>query len=161
MEVRIARYHNVIGPEGSWNDGREKAPAAICRKVAMAKNGDEIEIWGDGKQTRSFLYIDECIEGTLRLMRSDWTGPVNIGSDEMVTIDQMADMVMKIANKQLKKKHIYGPVGVRGRRSDNTLIEKKLGWRPTKPLMVGLKQTYKWIEKQVNHSPLKKNIKRY
>jgi len=130
MEVRIARYHNIFGPEGSWNDGREKAPAAICRKVAMAEDGDQIEIWGDGKQTRSFLYIDECLEGTIRLMRSDWTGPVNIGSDEMVTIDQLADMVMDIAGKQLTKRHIPGPLGVRGRNSDNWLINKNLGWKP-------------------------------
>ena len=130
MEVRIARYHNIFGPEGSWNDGRKKAPAAICRKVAMAEDGDQIEIWGDGKQTRSFLYIDECLEGTIRLMRSDWTGPVNIGSDEMVTIDQLADMVMDIAGKRLTKKHIPGPLGVRGRNSDNWLINKNLGWKP-------------------------------
>jgi len=130
MEVRIARYHNIFGPEGSWNDGRKKAPAAICRKVAMVEDGGEIEIWGDGKQTRSFLYIDECLEGTIRLMRSDWTGPVNIGSDEMVTIDQLADMVMDIAGKRLTKKHIPGPLGVRGRNSDNWLINKNLGWKP-------------------------------
>lgn len=152
MEVRIARYHNIFGPEGSWNDGREKAPAAICRKVAMAKDGGQIEIWGDGKQTRSFLYIDECLEGTLRLMRSEWAGPVNIGSDEMVTIDQLSDIVMEIAGKKLTKKHIHGPLGVRGRNSSNKLIQEKLGWRPVQPLKVGLEQTYKWIEKQVNHS---------
>jgi nucleoside-diphosphate-sugar epimerase len=149
MEVRIARYHNIFGPEGAWNDGREKAPAAICRKVAMAEDGGEIEIWGDGKQTRSFLYIDECLEGTLRLMRSDWTGPVNIGSDEMVTIDQLADMAMKIAGKNLTKKHVPGPLGVRGRNSDNRLIEQKLGWRPSWPLEKGLAITYRWIESQV------------
>lgn len=149
MEVRIARYHNIFGPEGSWNDGREKAPAAICRKVAMAEDGSEIEIWGDGKQTRSFLYIDECLEGTLRLTRSDWTGPVNIGSDEMVTIDQLADMVAEISGKKLTKKHIQGPLGVRGRNSDNRLIEEKLGWRARRPLKDGLKKTYQWIEEQV------------
>jgi nucleoside-diphosphate-sugar epimerase len=149
MEVRIARYHNIFGPEGSWNDGREKAPAAICRKVAMAEDGDQIEIWGDGKQTRSFLYIDECLEGTIRLMRSDWTGPVNIGSDEMVTIDQLADMVMDIAGKQLTKKHIPGPLGVRGRNSDNRLINEKLGWKPIQPLKVGIKKTFFWIKEQV------------
>ncbi|MBW1789469.1 MAG: NAD-dependent epimerase/dehydratase family protein [Deltaproteobacteria bacterium] len=151
MEVRIARYHNIFGPEGSWNDGREKAPAAICRKVAMAEDGGEIELWGDGKQTRSFLYIDECLEGTIRFMRSDWTGPVNIGSDEMVTIDKLADMVMEIAGKNLTKKHIPGPLGVRGRNSDNTLIEEKLRWRPSQSLKAGIEQTYKWIEKQVNY----------
>jgi nucleoside-diphosphate-sugar epimerase len=149
MEVRIARYHNIFGPMGSWRDGREKAPAAICRKVAMAVDGGEIEIWGDGKQTRSFLFIDECLEGTLRLTRSDWTGPVNIGSDEMVTINQLADMAMAIAGKKLTKKHIEGPLGVRGRNSDNRLIEKRLGWRPTRPLREGLEKTYAWIKEQI------------
>ena len=148
MEVRIARYHNIFGPEGSWNDGREKAPAAICRKVAMAEDGGAIEIWGDGKQTRSFLYIDECLEGTLKLTRSDWTGPVNIGSDEMVTINQLADMAMEIAAKKLTKKHIPGPLGVSGRNSDNKLVYEKLGWRPTKPLIEGMKKTYRWIEEE-------------
>lgn len=149
MEVRIARYHNIFGPYGAWNDSREKAPAAICRKVAMAEDGREIEIWGDGKQTRSFLYIDECIEGTLRLMRSDWTGPVNIGSEEMVSINQLADMVMSIAGKRLAKKHVPGPLGVRGRNSDNRLIREKLGWSPSLPLREGLKKTYDWILGQV------------
>ena len=148
-EVRVARYHNVFGPEGSWNDGREKAPAAICRKVAMAQDGGEIEIWGDGEQTRSFLFIDECLEGTIRFMRSNWSGPVNIGSDEMVSINQLADMVMKIAGKDLKKRHIEGPLGVRGRTSDNRLIHERLGWRPTEPLENGLRKTYAWIEEQV------------
>lgn len=149
MEVRIARYHNIFGPEGSWNDGREKAPAAICRKVAMAEDGEKIEIWGDGKQTRSFLYIDECLEGTIRLTRSDWTGPVNIGSDEMVTINQLADMAIEIAGKKLTKKYIEGPLGVRGRNSDNRLIEEKLGWRPSRSLKEGMEKTYTWIEEQV------------
>jgi GDP-D-mannose 3',5'-epimerase len=149
MEVRVARYHNIFGPEGSWCDGREKAPAAICRKVAEAPDGGEIEIWGDGKQTRSFLYVDECLEGTLRLTRSNWTGPVNIGSDEMVTINQLADMAMEIAGKKLSLNHIPGPLGVRGRNSDNHLISEKLGWRPSKPLKDGLEKTYAWIEKQV------------
>jgi len=158
MEVRIARYHNIFGPEGSWNDGREKAPAALCRKVAVAiLNGEDyIEIWGDGKQTRSFLYIDECIEGTLRLMRSDWTGPVNIGSEEMVTIDQLANMIMDIAGKKLKIKHVPGPLGVRGRNSDNTLIHEKLGWKPMMTLRKGLEITYTWIEGQVKKAGLKK-----
>ena len=158
MEVRIARYHNIFGPEGSWNDGREKAPAALCRKVAEAKlkGLDEIEIWGDGKQTRSFLYIDECIEATLRLMRSEWTGPVNIGSDEMVTINQLAEMIMEIAGKKLNIRHTSGPLGVRGRNSDNRLIEKRLGWRPCQPLVEGLKKTYAWIEEQVKKTGLKK-----
>ncbi len=149
MEVRIVRYHNIFGPEGSWNDGREKAPAALCRKVAIAEDEAEIEIWGDGKQTRSFLYIDECLEGTLRLMRSDWTGPVNIGSEEMVTINQLAAIIMDIAGKKLKLKHISGPEGVRGRNSDNRLIYKKLGWKPENPLKDGLEKTYKWINEQV------------
>ncbi len=149
MEVRIARYHNIFGPEGTWDGGKEKAPAAMCRKVAMADDGGEIEIWGDGEQTRSFLYIDECLEGTLLLTRSDWTGPVNIGSDEMVTINQLADMAMEIAAKKLTKKHIPGPLGVRGRNSDNNLIEEKLGWRPSQPLKKGMEPTYEWIADQV------------
>jgi nucleoside-diphosphate-sugar epimerase len=149
MEVRIARFHNIFGPEGTWEGGKEKAPAAICRKIAIANDGDEIEIWGDGEQTRSFLYIDECLEGTLRLMRSNWTGPVNIGSDEMVTINQLADMVMEISGKKLIKKHIPGPLGVRGRNSDNRLIFETLGWRPTDPLRTGLEKTYFWIGDQV------------
>jgi len=154
MEVRIARYHNIFGPEGSWNDGREKAPAALCRKVATAKlkGLDYIEVWGDGKQTRSFLYVDECIEGTLRLMRSDWTGPVNIGSEEMVTINQLAEMIMEIAGVKLKIKHVAGPLGVRGRNSDNRLIYEKLGWKPTMPLRKGLEITYAWIEEQVKRA---------
>jgi nucleoside-diphosphate-sugar epimerase len=151
MEVRIARYHNIFGPEGSWNDGREKAPAALCRKVALAilRGEDHIEIWGDGNQTRSFLYIDECIEGTLRLMRSDWTGPVNIGSEEMVTINQLAEIIMDIAGKKLSIKHVPGPLGVRGRNSDNKLIKDKLGWAPSYPLKKGLEITYGWIKQQV------------
>jgi GDP-D-mannose 3', 5'-epimerase len=149
IEVRIARYHNIFGPEGTWRGGREKAPAAICRKVAEAPSGGEIEIWGDGKQTRSFLYIDECLEGTLRLTRSDFTGPVNIGSDEMVTINQLAAMVMEIGGKNVTLKHIPGPQGVRGRNSDNRLINEKIGWKPTQPLVLGMEKTYKWIEGQV------------
>jgi nucleoside-diphosphate-sugar epimerase len=163
MEVRIARYHNIFGPEGSWNDGREKAPAALCRKVAFAKltGQDYIEVWGDGKQTRSFLYIDECIEGTLRLMRSNWTGPVNIGSEEMVTIDQLAQMIMQIAGVKLKIVHVPGPQGVRGRRSDNRLIREKLGWAPSMPLIEGLKRTYPWIEEQVRKLLLTKGEKAF
>jgi GDP-D-mannose 3',5'-epimerase len=148
LEVRIARYHNIFGPEGTWNGGREKAPAAICRKVIMAQDGGEIEIWGDGKQTRSFLYIDECIEGTLRLMRSEWTGPVNIGSDEMVTINRLADMAIEISGKKISKNYIPGPLGVRGRNSDNRLIYEKLGWKPIRPLREGIEKTYWWIEDQ-------------
>src|SRR5499427_8256765 len=149
MEVRIARYHNIFGPQGSWNDGREKAPAAVCRKVAMASNGGEVEIWGDGKQTRSFLYIDECLEGTLRLMRSDFTGPVNNGSDEMVNNDPLVDIVAGIACKSLRKRHIDGPTGVRGRNSDNRLIREKLSWSPSTILVDGLRPTYAWISGQL------------
>ena len=149
MTVRVARYHNIFGPEGSWHDGREKAPAALCRKVAMTLDGDVIEMWGDGKQTRSFLYVDECVEATLRLMRSDFAGPVNIGSEEMVSINQFADMIMAIADKKLGVKHIPGPTGVRGRNSDNHLIREKLGWAPSLPLDLGLRKTYAWIAEQV------------
>jgi GDP-D-mannose 3', 5'-epimerase len=149
MEVRIARYHNIFGPEGDWEGGREKSPAAICRKVALAENGGEIEIWGDGVQTRSFLYVDECLEGTLRLTRSDWTGPVNIGSNEMVSINQLVDIVSGIAGKKLVKRHIAGPLGVRGRNSDNRLIAERLGWAPSQPLRTGLERTYAWIGQQI------------
>lgn len=148
-EVRIARFHNIFGPLGTWKGGREKAPAAFCRKVAMAKNGDTIEMWGDGEQTRSFLYIEDCIEGVLRLTRSDFLGPVNIGSEEMVTINQLAKMTMDLAGKNLQINHILGPEGVRGRNSDNRLIKAKLGWEPTYPLLKGLEKTYKWIESQI------------
>jgi GDP-D-mannose 3', 5'-epimerase len=150
LEVHIARFHNIFGPEGTWTGGREKAPAAICRKVAETKNGTSIEIWGDGKQTRSFLYIDECLEGVRRLMSSDFSGPVNIGSEEMVTINQLADMAMKIAGKNLSLNHIPGPLGVRGRNSDNKMIAQKLGWAPSKLLCEGLEKTYAWIAAQVN-----------
>jgi len=149
LQVRVARYHNIFGPEGSWHDGREKAPAALCRKVAMANVGEAIEMWGDGKQTRSFLYVDECVEATLRLMRSDFTGPVNIGSEEMVSINQFADMIMDIADKKLNVRHIPGPTGVRGRNSDNHLIREKLGWAPSLPLGIGLRKTYAWIHEQI------------
>jgi len=152
MEARIARYHNIFGPEGSWNDGREKAPAAICRKVAMAANGGEIEIWGDGQQTRSFLYVDECLDGTIRLTRSDKSGPYNIGSEEMVTIDRLVDVVSDIAGKKLHKRHIAGPEGVRGRNSDNRLIREELGWAPSETLRAGLEKTYAWIEQQVRRN---------
>jgi nucleoside-diphosphate-sugar epimerase len=146
--ARIARFHNIFGPEGSWNDGREKVPAALCRKIAMAVNGGEIEIWGDGRQTRTFLYIDECLDGVLRLMRSDCAEPLNIGSEEMVTIDQLARAIMEIAGKRLAIHHVDGPVGVRGRRSDNALIRARLGWAPNRPLREGLQTTYRWIEAQ-------------
>ena len=151
MDVRIARYHNIFGPEGEWTGGREKSPAAICRKVAMSHDGGEIEIWGDGQQTRSFLYIDECIEGTLRFTRSDWTGPVNIGSDEMISINDLAFMVSDIAGKESSYKNIEGPLGVRGRNSDNNLIYKKLGWKPTQPLRKGMEKTYNWIKDQLQN----------
>ena len=149
MDVRIARYHNIYGPEGTWDGGREKAPAAFCRKVAMIKDGDTMEMWGDGKQTRSFLYVDECVEGTIRLMRSDFTGPVNIGSEEMVTINHLAELAMKIAGKKININHIPGPEGVRGRNSDNKLIYEKLGWAPSFELKIGMEITYAWIEEQV------------
>ncbi len=149
VAVRIARFHNIFGPQGTWTGGKEKAPAALCRKVAETKNGGEIEIWGDGCQTRSFLYIDECVEGVRRLMDSDFSGPVNIGSEEMVTINQLAELAMQIAGKKLSIRHIEGPLGVRGRNSDNRLIAEKLGWKPSRPLREGLKKTYAWISAQV------------
>ena len=152
MNVKVARFHNIFGPYGSWNNGKEKAPAAICRKVAEAKfyGKKEIEIWGDGKQTRSFLYIDECLEGVKRLMDCEtFDGPVNIGSEEKVTINQLAEIVMDIAGVKLEIKHVNGPTGVRGRNSDNKLIREKLGWAASQPLKDGLVKTYKWIEEQV------------
>jgi nucleoside-diphosphate-sugar epimerase len=150
LDVRVARFHNIFGPMGTWNGGKEKAPAAMCRKVAEAIDGGEIEIWGDGKQTRSFLYIDECLEGVRRLMDSkDFKGPVNIGSDEMVTINKLSEIVMEVAGKKLNIKHIDGPLGVRGRNSDNKLIREKLGWSPSLSLKVGISKTYEWINEQV------------
>ncbi|MEG3179129.1 NAD-dependent epimerase/dehydratase family protein [Sphingomonas sp. LT1P40] len=152
MANRVARYHNIFGPQGTWQGGKEKAPAAVCRKVASAPNNGEIEIWGDGKQTRSFLFIDECIEGTLRLTRSNFEGPVNIGSDEMVTINQLVDIVSDIAGKTLYKNHIPGPEGVRGRNSDNHLIQEKLGWKPSATLRSGLEKSYAWIEHELRRN---------
>jgi GDP-D-mannose 3',5'-epimerase len=149
IQARIARYHNIFGPQGTWNGGREKAPAAICRKVAEARNGGQIEVWGDGHQTRSFLYVDVCIEGTTRLTRSNFSGPVNIGSEEMVTINGLVDVVCDIAGKKLEKIHIPGPLGVRGRNSDNRLIAQNLGWQPSQTLRRGLELTYSWVETQV------------
>ena len=149
LDIRIARFHNIFGPEGSWKDGREKAPAAMCRKVAETSDGGEIEMWGDGEQTRSFLYIDECLEGVRLLMESTFQGPVNIGSEEMVSINHLAEMAMDIAGKKQSIKHIPGPLGVRGRNSDNRLIKEKLGWAPNIPLQTGMEITYKWIEEQV------------
>jgi GDP-D-mannose 3', 5'-epimerase len=154
MTNRVARYHNIFGPEGTWQGGKEKAPAAICRKVAQARDNGEIEVWGDGSQTRSFLYIDECLEGTLRLTRSGFEGPVNIGSEEMVSINQLVDLVADISGKTIHKKHIPGPEGVRGRNSDNRLIEQKLGWKPSLALRAGLEKTYGWIERQVQRNDL-------
>ncbi len=148
VSVRIARLHNIFGPECAWNDGREKAPAAVCRKVAECPDGGEIEIWGDGKQTRSFLYIDECLEGIWRLMHTDFTGPVNLGSDELISINDLVKMVMEIAGKNVNIRHIEGPLGVRGRNSDNTYIKKMLDWRPVKPLHEGMELTYAWIKQQ-------------
>jgi GDP-D-mannose 3',5'-epimerase len=150
IPVRVARYHNIFGPEGTWEGGREKAPAAICRKVAyLPKEGGSIEVWGDGKQTRSFLYIDECIEATRRLMDSDFMGPVNIGSEEMVTINQLVETAARIAGKFVDKEHIDGPLGVRGRNSNNDLIREKLGWDYSMPLEEGIRKTYQWISEQI------------
>lgn len=149
LNVRIARYHNIFGPEGTWDGGKEKAPAALCRKVAEAKNGTSIEVWGDGNQTRSFLYIDECIEATRRLMDSNFTGPVNIGSDEMISINDLAQMVIDISEKKLNVNNIPGPLGVRGRNSDNNLYLEKIGWRVSEPLQSGIKKTFQWIDTQV------------
>lgn len=152
LDVRIARFHNIFGQFGTWSGGKEKAPAALCRKVAETNTGGEIEIWGDGNQTRSFLFIDECLEGIRRLMDSNFSGPVNIGSDEMVTINQLSSYVVEISGKKISVKHIEGPQGVRGRNSDNTLIKEKLGWAPSLPLRYGLEKTYKWIEEQVQNN---------
>jgi len=148
MEARVARYHNIFGPEGTWDGGKEKAPAALCRKVAQTASGGTIDIWGDGMQTRSFLYVDECLEGTTRLLRSSFAGPVNIGSEEMVTINQLAGVIADIAGKTIHLNHITGPQGVRGRNSDNRLIQEKLGWAPSQTLRAGLEKTYGWIEQQ-------------
>ena len=154
IQARVARFHNIFGPEGTWRGGREKAPAALCRKVAETPNHGSFEIWGDGLQTRSFLYIDECVEGVRRLMDSDFSGPVNVGSEEMVTINQLAEVIMDIAGKKLTIRHIDGPLGVRGRNSDNHLIQSKLGWRPSRPLREGLEKTYAWVSAQVEQAAL-------
>jgi nucleoside-diphosphate-sugar epimerase len=159
FDVSIARYHNIFGPEGTWQGGREKAPAALCRKVAMAN--DSIEMWGDGKQTRSFLYIDECIEGTLRLMRTqNIVGPLNIGSDEMVTINQLANIIINYSRKNLTIKHIEGPQGVRGRNSDNHLIQQQLHWSPSQKLEQGIQKTYDWIKLQVEAQKIQNDLKK-
>jgi len=162
LDVRVARFHNIFGPYGTWTGGKEKAPAAMCRKVAESLMDDKIEVWGDGQQTRSFLYIDDCIEAVLRFMRQDkFLGPVNIGSEEMVTINQLAEMAIEVADKRVYVKNIYGdefitkygfkcPQGVRGRNSDNKLYKECMGWEPSQPLRIGIEKTYKWINKQVN-----------
>ena len=155
IPVRVARYHNIFGPEGTWNGGREKAPAAICRKVALLpERGGTIEVWGDGLQTRSFLFVDECIEATRRLMDSDFMGPVNIGSEEMVTINQLVDTAARVAGKDVEKNHIDGPLGVRGRNSNNDIIRKELGWDYSQTLEEGIRKTYDWITEQINSEKL-------
>ena len=151
IPVRIARYHNIFGPEGTWEGGREKAPAAICRKVAyLPESGGAIEVWGDGLQTRSFLFIDECIEATRRLMDSDFMGPVNIGSEEMVTINELVETAARVGGKEVQKIHIDGPLGVRGRNSNNDLIREKLGWDYSQTLEEGIRITYNWIKGQID-----------
>ena len=168
LNVRIARYHNIFGPEGTWNNGKEKAPAALCRKVAQSNNGESIEVWGSGQQTRSFLYIDECIEATLKLMHSDCTNVLNIGSEEMVPINQLAEMVISISNKEISIHNIDGdeffnkyghncPIGVNGRNSDNNLYYDKIGWKVSAPLIDGLKKTYEWIQTQSVQTPTTRN----
>lgn len=151
LETRIVRFHNIFGPLGTWTGGREKAPAAMCRKVALAKlNGDPVvEIWGDGEQTRSFCYIDDCVTGLYKLMRSDWTEPLNLGQDRMISINELADLVARIAGVEIVKKHVDGPQGVRGRNSDNRLLREVLSWEPEVALEDGLARTYTWVEAQV------------
>ena len=160
VPVRIARYHNIFGPEGTWTGGREKAPAAICRKVAeLPKGGGSIEVWGDGLQTRSFLFVDECVEATYRLVQSDFTGPVNIGSEEMVSINELVDIAAKAAGKDVEKNHIDGPLGVRGRNSNNDLIREKLDWDYSMTLEEGIKKTYDWInEEQLGNKKVEQNF---
>ena len=157
IQVRVARFHNIFGEEGTWQGGKEKAPAAICRKVAESIDGGTIEVYGDGNQTRTFLHISECLEGIQRLMNSEFSGPVNIGSDELVSINQLAQIVAKIANKKINIDHVKGPTGVRGRTSDNNLIKEKLSWQPSKRLASGLELSYKWINQQVNKKMDKKS----
>lgn len=148
-DVRIARFHNIFGPEGTWNGGREKAPAAICRKVAMAKDGDIIDVWGNGRQERSYLYIDDCIDGILTVMRSDFTGPFNIGSEVAISVDDLVKLVAGIAGKDIKINHIDGPTGVNRRVSNNELVTSTIGWKPKIELADGLKRTYEWINRMV------------
>lgn len=156
MQVRIARLHNVFGPMGTWNTGKEKAPAALCRKVALADDNGEIEIWGPGTQTRSFLYIDECIDGIHRIMNSDYDKPINLGSERMISINDLALLIASLTNKKITIKNIDGPVGVMGRRSDNRLIEQVTGWKPHEDLEAGLINTYRWINSQIGSSNLVK-----
>jgi len=151
LQVRVARFHNIFGPEGTWTGGKEKAPAAMSRKVAEVPNGGEIEVWGDGKQTRSFLYIDECLDGIRRLMDSNFIGPVNIGSEEMISINNLAKMVIDISGKKVTIKNISGPLGVRGRNSDNNLIKERLNWAPKLSLRTGMEKTYQWILSQIEN----------
>ena len=156
MNCAVARYHNIFGPEGTWEGGKEKAPAALCRKVAACDENGKIQIWGTGKQTRSFLYIDECITGTIKLLRNkSFRGPVNIGSDEMISINDLADLIIKISGKKIDKENISGPIGVMGRNSDNTLIYDKLGWKPELPLSEGIEKTYHWISNQIQRNYVK------
>jgi len=143
--------HNIFGPMGTYDGGKEKAPAAICRKVVKAGNGDFIEVWGDGKQTRSFLYVDECVEGLRRLMESEISIPINIGSEEMISINDFTKLIISISGKDIKIKNIDGPLGVRGRNSDNKLIKKLLGWEPTEKLETGIKKLYQWLENIYQH----------
>jgi len=163
LNVRIARFHNIFGPQGTWNGGKEKAPAAMCRKAAETKVGEFFEVWGDGKQTRSFLYIDECVEAVIRLMNSEFTEPVNIGSEERVTINQLAEMAIRLSGRNISYKNIYGeeflkkfgykcPIGVRGRNSDNKLYRQKIGWEVSQPLEIGMKKTFEWINQQITDS---------
>ena len=149
VTVRVGRFHNIFGPQGSWRGGREKSPAALCRKVAETREGGSIEVWGDGKQTRSFLYVDECVEAIRRMMEGDFEGPLNIGSEEMVSINELAHIIMEVASKTLSINNVPGPLGVRGRNSDNHLIREKLQWEPSLPLRTGLAKTYDWIAAQV------------
>ena len=158
IPIRIARYHNIYGPEGTWEGGREKAPAAICRKVAHAEDGDSIEVWGDGEQTRSFLYIDECIEATRRLMDSECTDIINIGSEEMVTINELVDIAAKVSNKTIGKKHIDGPLGVRGRNSNNDMVRDILDWDYNMSLEEGIRRTYNWIHRQITLAEINEEI---
>lgn len=165
LNVRVARFHNIFGPQGTWIGGREKSPAAMCRKVAESNSGESIEVWGDGKQTRSFLYVDECVEAVLRLMASDFIGPVNIGSEEMVSINELAQMAIDISNKDINISNLEGqdfidkygfkcPLGVKGRNSHNKLYREKIGWEVNEPLRVGMEKTYRWISEQVSKSQL-------